>query len=613
MFSLPAIVLENPFDTLGDNVLLEPIAVELASIFRKVYIAGTYPELFDAHPTVTAVDLQYNGVPDDTRILDMTSAIASVAMDMDGDEVVRGTIFPRKFRRMVEAAGLREDIVRQPKLYLEHIERNQAKNWKAGFQGRCVAVVLASKHPVKDWPYTELFLKKLVKQDCHVFVVSKDEPAIDLPYVIKLINLPIRELMWKLWVMDVVVGPDTGIMHVAGALDVPTIVLTRDIWRDFYEIYKKCEIIAVGRKEYDGQRPEYVKYVRSHDLRSISIRKVLKKTKKVLSGQKEDTVFVPANYVQTNKHDIALFRLDGLGGTVTLSNHAKKIFEMTGKKSVLIIRNYGQLFKGNPYIKTVIERGSASWDDCIAEAKTQFHTVVEIRFALAKCHQKGKKVFDQDFSKFESMFDNFILNFRDLEEYGLHHVQISDMNMGLPYDTIDCEIYNYDFSLIETLPEQYVVVNNGVDAIHEGLRQTKTWDYWDRLVDLVDLPVVQVGTTHDDPILNAIDLRGKTNMPQLCGILKSATLVLCCEGGLMHLGYAVGNPNVLVIRGPTRGKLFEYPGQKFVDSYICDNCWSMTRDWYANCPREVDAVCMKSITPERVAYNVSEVLDEAVV
>ncbi len=81
----------------------------------------------------------------------------------------------------------------------------------------------------------------------------------------------------------------------------------------------------------------------------------------------------------------------------------------------------------------------------------------------------------------------------------------------------------------------------------------------------------------------------------------------------MHLAYAVKAKNVFVLRGPTRGKLFEYPGHKFIDSYICNNCWSTAPDWYTRCHKGIDAVCMKSISPERVAFNIEGVLNEVMV
>jgi ADP-heptose:LPS heptosyltransferase len=157
-------------------------------------------------------------------------------------------------------------------------------------------------------------------------------------------------------------------------------------------------------------------------------------------------------------------------------------------------------------------------------------------------------------------------------------------------------------------------MSNGVDVQHQGMKQTKTWDYWNDLVQLIDLPVIQIGTQYDKLINSkTIDLRNKANMGELAQIVKSAKGVMCTEGGIMHLAYAVESPNVLVLRGPTRGKLFEYPKHHFIDSYICNNCWSTTDDWFVKCPKECDAVCMKSITPERVAYNLERVLHENMV
>jgi ADP-heptose:LPS heptosyltransferase len=158
------------------------------------------------------------------------------------------------------------------------------------------------------------------------------------------------------------------------------------------------------------------------------------------------------------------------------------------------------------------------------------------------------------------------------------------------------------------LPTEYVLVNNGVDIQHKDMRQTKTWDGWDTLVANLDLPAVQVGTMHDPRIYGALDLRGKTSLLELFDLLQRSKVIVTTEGGIMHLSYALKCPNVYILRGPTRGKLFEYPGHRFIDSYICEICWSKTDDWYARCPDNVDASCMKSISPERVAMNLEEVL-----
>jgi hypothetical protein len=208
----------------------------------------------------------------------------------------------------------------------------------------------------------------------------------------------------------------------------------------------------------------------------------------------------------------------------------------------------------------------------------------------------------------EGMFDDFPLGYRDLEVHQMHHVLLSDKILGLPYDVLESRVYAD--KKVDGLPERFVAFSNGVDAQHQGMLQTKTWDGWQELVSLNGIPFVQVGTVHDPKIHGAIDFRGKTSVLELFYVLKKATAIVCCEGGIMHAAYGVENPNTVVIRGPTRGKLFEYPGHTFVDSYVCDNCWSTTADWYARCAQDIGGICMKTISPTRVQYAIERVLDE---
>jgi ADP-heptose:LPS heptosyltransferase len=303
---------------------------------------------------------------------------------------------------------------------------------------------------------------------------------------------------------------------------------------------------------------------------------------------------------------MAVFRLDGMGGTLTVGDQAKKIFEATGVKPDLIIRGYAELFRDNPYVNNVVEVGHVVWGECLDGMLEKYDTLAEIRFAPAKWHQKNKVWFDQDFEPVQELFDDFPMHYNKLEIHGKHQVQLTDWYLGLPEDTIDMELFFAN--RFDDLPEQYIVINNGVDVIHKGMRQTKVWQGWERLVSLLPIPIVQIGTPNDPYVRGTIDLRGKCQLNQVPYIIEKAIAGVFTEGGMMHLSYAVGHPSVYILRGPTRGKLFEYPGHHMVDSYVCYNCWYSTADWYENCPEGIDAVCMKSITPERVAMRIEEVL-----
>ncbi len=612
---IPPIGLYNPF-FIGDSVILEPLAQYLHDAFENdMYVVSKYPELFVGHPVVKGIS-PLERMPLGLKMIDMTDAIRSLK-DRDVklgiikksilrwlpslkrfelfQDVAKG-IVPEKVKNMYQAAGVPYDTTKKPTLYLTESEEQLATNLRQLFAKKCIGVVLNSRFDIKNWPYTKILIRELFKSDYDVFVIA-DKLKEDEAYLLDrfkygayhLTGLTLRQLMVWLSILDLVVGPDTGIMHMAGALDIPSIVLTRPIWADIYELYPKCSVICG-------------KHDNANSVKSIPVIKVLKEI---------DNKLQSSNHKAKGKTDsIALFRLDGLGGTITLTDQAKKIYEMVGVKPTLITRKYKDLFQDNPYIGDIIEVGYMPWTECLESMIPQFTVLGEERFGIGKWHQE-KVIFDQDFSEWESLFNQFPLEYRQLESHKLHHVQLIDKIMGLPYDTIDMDIYN--FKPYSGLPSEYVVIANGVDSQHKGMKQTKCWDGWQSVVNAMDMPVVQIGTEYDDLILDTIDLRGQLELSQLTTVLRDAQAVVCCEGGIMHLAYAVKAKNVFILRGPTRGKLFEYPGHNLIDSYVCEICWSSTGDWYAKCPKGIGVVCMQTITPERVIYHLKEALVENMV
>jgi ADP-heptose:LPS heptosyltransferase len=593
----PEIGLLNNF-YLGDDILLEPIARTLAErLPTQVYIVSRNPELFIGHPNIKSLHADRK-VPAGMRIIDMNDAIRSLEGGADGGLAV---VLPGKLERMYEAAGLKERDITAPKLHLTDVELDKCVDLDGILPDKRIGIALESRHSFKNVPYTKFLIKRLIREGFSVFAFGKDTNGdyayLDKLPVMKVIDKPLREAMIYMALMDVFLGPDTGLLHIAGALEVPFIVITREVWRDLYDCYDIGEILAARQ-------------FGKHSLKTLPVtpRRILKAVKR----QYQEEEITPESLPKPKKRSpIALFRLDGLGGTLTLADQAKKVYEAVGVKPDLIIRSYGQAFQDNPYVENIVEVGHVVWKECLDEMLQEYATIGEIRFAPGKWHQNGKEWFEQDFTELQEIFDAFPTEHRAFEIHEMHQVQVTDMTMGLPYNSIDMEIF-YDETFPDELPDRFIAMNNGVDIQHKGMRQTKTWDGWNALIPLLDMPVVQVGTVHDPLIVGAIDLRGQTSLGQLFYILKQSDAVLTTEGGMMHIAYALNVENAFIMRGPTRGKLFEYPGQRMIDSHICDICWSSTDDWYANCPKKIDSVCMGSITPERVAYNISEVLNEAV-
>lgn len=315
---------------------------------------------------------------------------------------------------------------------------------------------------------------------------------------------------------------------------------------------------------------------------------------------------------------IALMRLDGLGGTVTLSDQAEKVYQLTGEPVVLITRGYADLFRDNPHISRVINVGYEDWAVCFNKYCKPFDVFCDIKFIVGRWYFNSSTLpaAEINWYRWETLYRLFPLlrspeakAAHDLDIYDLNQTQIVDMSLGLPFSTIDCKVFA-DTTLKTVLPESFILINNGVDIQHKDMRQTKMYPYWDQLVSLLPPPVVQVGTPHDVLVKGVhTDLRGKTTLLEFIYLLRKAGLVLCCEGGTMHLAYAAGSKNVVVIRGPSAGPINKYPSHVTVDSYVCTNCWWQTGDWHCRCMLGIDNVCMRSISPERVAFIVNNLLE----
>lgn len=591
MNNFPALGLLNKFH-IGDDVLLEPIADALAEReATDVYVISQYPELFENHPRI--VGLHIDGAwPVNMRIIDLTESIQSMETIIHKGKKQKALV-PNKVLRMWEQAGLCAEEMQSPRLYLSEEERVKANELRRFFGEKCAGVVLRSRYAVKDWPYTRWLIRYLRRHGYDVFAIGeslrRSDNYLSRYGVHRIVGESWRDLMMKLSMLDVVITPDTGPGHIAAAMGVPTVVLTRQFWADIWQLYDKCNVVATP-------------YMRKYSMYSIGPGKVNRAV--------EPAMHAVSTSVRKRGDSVALFRLDGLGGSITLTDQAKKIYEKTGRKSVLIVRNYKDAFAGNPYVDDVVEVGNQPWLECLPEMTDRFETLAEIRFAPGKWHQSGRQFFQQDFGRWKDAFANFPMYLNELETEGIHQVQITDRSLGLPDDSIEMDVYNW--GELPDLPGGYVALSNGVDTLHRGMKQTKTWDKWAELVGLMDLPFVQTGTAHDPVIDGAIDMRGKTTIPEYLTLLRDAAAVVCTEGGTMHCAYATGAKNVVVVRGPTRGKLFEYPGHRCVDSYICYNCVGETGDWYVNCAEGVNAACMDSISAERVAYNLEESLNEAV-
>jgi len=292
---LPNIALLNRF-YLGDGVLLEPIATKLSEFFdNRIYIISNYPELYENHPCIIGLKPDAE-LPESTRVIDMSDAIASVVASKNGKTDYSNT----KLDNMYLAAGLKPDNGMNPLLYLSQQEQQIANQLKTLFQRPRIGIAYKSRKD-KNYPYIDRLAKRLSKE-YDVFLIHDEEIKADGYF--KIVNQPLRNLMSWLSMMDLVVGCDTGLIHLASALDVQTVVILYNTFYDLYKYHHKCVPVCTGA-------------INRFSMGSVKVG-YLKRLIDNLVVKKQQIITKPFEEKEIPKEikDVAIIRMRGIGDVI---------------------------------------------------------------------------------------------------------------------------------------------------------------------------------------------------------------------------------------------------------------------------------------------------------
>ena len=123
--------------------------------------------------------------------------------------------------------------------------------------------------------------------------------------------------------------------------------------------------------------------------------------------------------------------------------------------------------------------------------------------------------------------------------------------------------------------------------------------------------LVQIGDANSTfGIMQGVDLNlvGQTSFEELLVLLKTATLHIDCEGGLVHLRKALNAPQSVVLFGPTSKDFFGYSSNINIKAENACKiaCEWVSTQWETTCIKTQSAVnpCMQAITPEMVIDNI---------
>jgi len=129
----------------------------------------------------------------------------------------------------VSSCGLLDDDVPSPKIYLSKEEIVWAENFFKGHSHLVIGLVLKSNAEVRQWPYFEELRNRLLKQypKASIIEISYSEPSDWKKHrkVIPIFGFKLREVAALINQCDLIVSPDTGVAHIAGALGKPAVWL----------------------------------------------------------------------------------------------------------------------------------------------------------------------------------------------------------------------------------------------------------------------------------------------------------------------------------------------------------------------------------------------------
>jgi ADP-heptose:LPS heptosyltransferase len=163
-----------------------------------------------------------------------------------------------------------------------------------------------------------------------------------------------------------------------------------------------------------------------------------------------------------------------------------------------------------------------------------------------------------------------------LATLGRHTTELMLESLGLPQGETGLRPHFDPREPAESPVPPYLAVANGVGSL--GILKAWPQPYWAELAQLLaPLPLVQVGGADDPRIVRALDQRG-LSLAATASILEDAQGLVSVEGGIAHLGAAVGLRSV-VLYGPTDPVLFTYPGQRPIQAEVCPPCWWSLPTW----------------------------------
>ncbi|MCR4694732.1 MAG: hypothetical protein K5773_05385 [Pseudobutyrivibrio sp.] len=155
--------------------------------------------------------------------------------------------------------------------------------------------------------------------------------------------------------------------------------------------------------------------------------------------------------------------------------------------------------------------------------------------------------------------------------------------------------------------DNYIIIATKSDFSNRKKVNNTDWitRYFEKLVPLLkgrlnDKKIVQLRFNEDKELDVDLSLLN-VGVEQLMSLLKNASLMICSEGGLVHLRQVLQGGKSVVIFGPNSPSYYGYKGNINLRSDICQYpCEEITDKWKGRCMNASKKACMWALTPEMV-------------
>ncbi len=317
---------------------------------------------------------------------------------------------------------------------------------------------------------------------------------------------------------------------------------------------------------------------------------------------------------------IAVSVLGGLGDLFFAARYVERLSRYFGQKVTVCMENsaaYAQpVFGGLSGVEAIVAPNGAPCD--IKIRLVRFPEIVFCDFKRLKAVGDSKiKAYVQSLLDFRSgfplVYNNDYFGYRYAQAKGKKREDQPDIDGILHLADVSLNIPAAD----PQIGKPFITIQTGYGEHFKGVEsETRQWgvEKYERLIELLKqeyprFKTVQIGADYHPRIQETdFDLRGKTSIPEVFGLLKNAALHIQQEGGFaIARHYLCGKPSV-VLFGPTDEKFLGFPENLNLRApgFECI-CEGLTQKWYQKCLKTGGcAACMRALSAQTVFEKIKE-------